>query len=265
MENENKNENEIKAQTTEMKEPSGHSQPVSADVALILSEACQDIVKHAKCMDEEIAYLCALEKFGRKSDSTQVNLESLQLQKDYFDSVRLSLENHLLPYCKSFAVGRWALAQRGVEVAMVEKLIRYIDITKAKSHEHLWSYAGFVPKNSRKNAYNGNLKEACMQIGKSFVNLSEEPDCFYGKLYQKELERRIVLNDSGAYSDLAKEEMGEDYVFSGEIQKFTIDRLRSQSQRYAIKIFLVHWYTVDYKDVYGRDYVTVNKNIVPLP
>lgn len=186
----------------------------------------------------------------------------------YFEEKFLDLEqafkSSIKVYCEKFEVGRWALAQHGVGPISVVRLLRYVDVTKARTHEKLWAYAGLAPNSGPFQKYNSSLKDTCVDLGRSFIRNAEHSDCFYGQLYTKELDRRTELNEQGAYAELAKQD-GIDSDSSGINQKLTQERLKSQAQRYAVKIFLVHWYTLDYKDSYGREYVTSNKNIVPIP
>jgi len=190
---------------------------------------------------------------------------------EYFEKNFLKMENafkkSIKSYCQDFEVGRWALDQYGVGPLSVVRMLRYIDVKKTRSHEQLWAYAGLAPKSGPNQTYNSSLKETCVDLGRSFIRHANKADCFYGQLFNKEFERRSELNESGAYADLAKEELviADTYVTKDQPEKLTIDRLRAQAQRYAVKIFLVHWYTLDYKDTYGHEYLSNNKNIVPVP
>jgi len=190
---------------------------------------------------------------------------------EYFEKNFLKMENAfkkaVKSYCQDFEVGRWALNQYGVGPLSVVRLLRYVDVKKTRSHEQLWAYAGLAPKSGPNQTYNSSLKETCIDLGRSFIRHSDKEDCFYGQLFNEELERRTELNENGAYADLVKEELvvAGTRIIKDQPEKLTVDRLRAQAQRYAVKIFLVHWYTLDYKDTYGHEYSTNNKNIVPIP
>lgn len=206
----------------------------------------------------------------QKAIDVESNVEDKKVL-EYFEKGFLKIENSfkksIKSYCQEFDVGRWALAQYGVGPLSVVRLLRYIDVTKARSHEQLWAYAGLAPKSGPNQTYNSALKDTCVDLGRSFVRHSEKDQCFYGNLFKKELDRRIELNESGAYSDLVKEDIlvGSTRVLKDQPEKLSLDRLRAQAQRYAVKIFLVHWYTLDYKDTYNQEYITNNKNIIPIP
>lgn len=191
----------------------------------------------------------------------------LQYFEEKFVNLENSFKKSIKNYCEDFEVGRWALSQYGVGPLSVVRLLRYVDVTKARSHEQLWAYAGLAPKSGPTQTYNSSLKDTCIDLGRSFVRYAEKEDCFYGQLFKKEFQRRTELNDNGAYADLAKEEsyFGGKRIQHDTAEKLSDDRLRAQAQRYAVKIFLVHWYSVDYKDTYGQEYPTTNKNIIPVP
>jgi len=195
----------------------------------------------------------------------------------YFRNMVVELEQTIKPslkrYCGTFRVGEWALSQMGLGPITVTRLLHYIDIDKARTPEHLWSYAGLMPDNK---TYNNSLKEVCIEIGKSFVKYSDKENCFYGNLYLSELERRTNINDSGGYLDLAKEEsikldsakkskslLADKLIY--DQGKLPASRIASQAQRYAIKIFLAHWHAVQYREAYGFDYQSSHKNIISVP
>lgn len=232
--------------------------------AEVFSDAYWDIRSHRKVIQKHIEKITvdvsSASDLRSYSESEQQNLAALLHIKSLLDNAEKSLSATIVPYCNSFAVGRWALSQFGVGPLSTVKLLQHIDVSKARTHENLWAYAGFAPKSGSKNPYNGTLKEACLDLGRSFVKHSANPSCFYGGLYLKEYERRVQLNDQGAYHELAKDESNG---FSSE--RLSLDRIRSQAQRYAIKIFLVHWYTLEYKELYNTEYLTENKNIIPVP
>ena len=241
-------------------------------------ESLEVLERYSQKCTEDIIYTLAdvywdartQRRILRKSIENNPGQEE-KLVLEYFENKFLKLEHgfkkSIKTYCQEFEVGRWALDQYGVGPLSVVRLLRYVDVTKARSHEQLWAYAGLAPKSGPSQTYNNNLKDTCIDLGRSFVRHADKPQCFYGQLYTKELERRIELNEKGAYSDLLKEEShfaGKKIQHDGP-EKLSLDRLRAQSQRYAVKIFLIHWYSLEYKEVYGEEYITGNKNIIPIP
>jgi hypothetical protein len=229
---------------------------ISEDVIFKLSDVYWDCRAHRRLIQKSI---------NLEPDSA--NKRVLKYFEKHFLDMENSFKKSIKSYCQEFDVGRWALGQYGVGPLSVVRLLRYIDVAKTRSHEQLWAYAGLAPKSGPRQTYNSSLKDTCLDLARSFVRRSDKKECFYGQLFNKELDRRIELNEQGAYSDLAREEVSTDAKedLNGEFQKLSIDRLRAQAQRYAVKIFLVHWYTIDYRSTYNQEYTTSNKNIIPIP
>lgn len=241
-------------------------------------ESLQDLEKSSKDIKEDTIFTLAdvywdsrAQRRVLQKSITDEDTEADKLVLQYFEEKLLKLEHgfkkSIKTYCEDFEVGRWALSQYGVGPLSVVRLLRYIDVTKARSHEQLWAYAGLAPKSGPTQTYNSSLKDTCVDLGRSFIRHSEKTDCFYGQLFNKELERRIELNDQGAYADLIKDEshLSGKRIQHDSLGKLSLDRLRAQAQRYAVKIFLAHWYAVDYKETYNQEYISNNKNIIPIP
>jgi hypothetical protein len=182
------------------------------------------------------------------------------------------MDSSLESFCKSSITGKWAISQIGIGPITATRLLSFIDVTRSRSPEHLWSYAGLTPANSgkSKSAYNNNLKEVCIDLGKNFVKYSAKQDCFYGKLYLEERKRRMELNEQGEYTELANEALQnpnfKDKNFAKdksiyESGKLPQERIDAQAQRYAVKIFLAHWHAVAYYEAFNTEYETHHKNI----
>jgi hypothetical protein len=197
----------------------------------------------------------------------------------YFNNMSLELESQidtsLKSYCQSSMTGKWAISQMGIGPVTASRLLCYIDVTKSRTPEHLWSYAGLAPANSgkTKSTYNNHLKDVCIDLGRNFVKYSAKSDCFYGKLYLDERKRRTELNEQGEYSELASETLAnmshkdKNYLKDKDIYesgKLPQERIDAQAQRYAVKIFLAHWHAVAYYEMFGHEYETHHKNIIPI-
>ena len=197
----------------------------------------------------------------------------------YFQNLILQLEKQiddsLESFCLTTITGKWLIGNMGIGPVSATRLLSYLDIQKCRTPEHLWSYAGLSPKQSdkSKSTYNSNLKEVCVDIGKNFVKYSSKPNCFYGKLYLEELDRRVDLNDKGEYLDLAKQTLesfnskDKNWIKDKSIYesgKIPQQRLEAQAQRYAVKIFLAHLHAVVYYEAFDIQYETHHKNIIPI-
>lgn len=208
-----------------------------------------------------------------------LNLNEQDEVSIYFQDLILQIEkqiDHSLElYCLTMTTGKWLISNVGIGPVSATRLLSYINIHKCRTPEHLWSYAGLSPKQSSvsKSTYNNNLKEVCIDIGKNFVKYSLKQNCFYGILYLEELDRRVELNKKGEYLELAQQSLDsfdpkdknstkdKPIYESGKIPQ---QRLESQAQRYAVKIFLAHLHAVLYYETFNVQYETHHKNIIPV-
>lgn len=157
----------------------------------------------------------------------------LTLGAEHLQQLEAAFVHQIHQYATTTVVGTWALAQHGVGPVLTAGLLSHIDITKAPTAGSIWRYAGLDPstkwdKNS-KRPWNEQLKALTHKIGVSFARHANHTDCFYGKFYLADLERRTSTN-SDALSD---------------------DHLRAQARRFAVKIFLSHYHAVAYQDHHG--------------
>src|SRR5262245_44428926 len=83
----------------------------------------------------------------------------------------------------------WMRAQRGIGPVLTAGLLAHIDINKAPTVGHIWRFAGLDPtlkwERGEKRPYNAALKQLCWHLGQCFMKQSNDPDCFYGKLYRE--------------------------------------------------------------------------------
>lgn len=247
---------------------------ISTDI-LKMSETINSKTANALCKThkEIIAQRNALQKSAQSNGS---NDSKVLL---HFDALLLNVEKAFEPTLKSYAnshtVGSWSMSHIGIGPVTAARLLSQIEITSSRTPEHIWSYAGLVPKTANDgHSYNTNFKDTCIDLAKSFVKYSSKNNCFYGQLYLKERERRIEMNKNGEFSDLAQESLAtlnqkdKRYLSDKAIYetgKIPLDRIESQAQRYAVKIFLAHWHAVAYYEVFGVEYKTHHKNIIPVP
>lgn len=158
-------------------------------------------------------------------------------------------------------IGLWLKAQRGIGPVIAAGLLAEIDITKAPTAGHIWSFAGLNPdqkwNKGEKRPFNPDLKVLCWKAGQCFMKQSNDPDCFYGKLYRERKAYEIARNESGANADKAKAftvspgatKAVKDKLKDGKMPDFNID---ARARRYAVKIFLSHLHAVMFYDHHGE-------------
>lgn len=108
----------------------------------------------------------------------------------------------------------------------------------------------------QKRPYNTKLKTLCWKIGQSFMKLSNDPKCFYGKLYRDRKAQEIARNEAGEFAAQAaiwatrvgKATEAYKYYSIGKLSPGHID---ARARRYAVKIFLSHlheeWFRRSFK------------------
>lgn len=158
-------------------------------------------------------------------------------------------------------VPAWIKAQRGIGPIIAAGLMAHIDITKAPTAGHIWRFAGLDPTlkwgKGEKRPYNAALKQITWHLGQCFMKQSNDPDCFYGKLYRERKAFEIARNEAGENAERAKTftvspgatKAVKDKLKKGQLPDFNID---ARARRYAVKIFLSHLHAIWFFDHYKR-------------
>ena len=156
-------------------------------------------------------------------------------------------------------VALWLKSQRGIGPVITAGLLAHIDISKAPTAGHIWSFAGLNPEmkweKGEKRPYNAELKQLTWHAGQCFLKQSNDPDCFYGKLYREKKKEYEARNERGGFAGKAKEYKGvtdkgnKQLLADGKVPKAYIDAC---ARRYAVKIFLSHLHAVMYWDHFKK-------------
>lgn len=199
--------------------------------------------------------------------SLSTNNEPHQVLEWLSENSRL-LENNIKraldAYSDGFEVGLWSKSIVGIGPVIAAGLLAHIDMDKAPTAGHIFSFAGLVSgvewKKGQKRPWNADLKSLCWKIGESFVKFSGHKNDFYGKLY---LERKAIekeRNDQGLFENQAKTQL-EKFNFgkSTDAYKHYIKgklppaHIHARARRWVVLLFLSHWHEVAYKEHYGRE------------
>lgn len=185
--------------------------------------------------------------------------EYLSDQLKYMESSLIKPFQHFI---ETFKVGRWAVSQYGIGPVITAGLISNIDITKAHTAGSVWRYAGMDPtvvwEKGQKRPWNAELKVLTWKVGQSFMKFSGRDQCFYGKLYLQDKDRRKAINESGGYAKRAehilqtkkfRQNATRKKLEQGMLSDAHID---AQARRFAAKIFLSHFHTVWYEDYHTQ-------------
>jgi hypothetical protein len=164
-------------------------------------------------------------------------------------------------------MGIWARNCVGIGPVISAGLLANIDIAKAPTVGHIWRFAGLDPtqkwQKGKKRPWNASLKRLCWIMGESFVKVSGHQKDIYGKIYLERKEYEKQRNDTGqlaaqaheriARDRAAKRKLDADLVKLLEGGKLPQMALHERAKRYAVKLFLSHWFEEAYRLHHGTE------------
>jgi hypothetical protein len=133
---------------------------------------------------------------------------------------------------------------------------------------HIWAFAGWAAdgqtpwEKGKRRPFNAQLKVLCWKAGQSFMKFSNDPKCFYGRIYKERKLYEMRRNEAGELAEQAKAgaaRVGKTteaykHYSAGKLPPAHID---ARARRYAVKLFLAH--------LHGEWYTRVTGNAPPLP
>ena len=122
---------------------------------------------------------------------------------------------------------------------------------------HIWRFAGLDPTvtwgKGEKRPWNAALKVISWKIGESFVKVSNNPNATYGLIYKQRKELETARNERGEYTEQAKamlerKRFGKDTQARAhyEAGRLPPAHIHARAKRYAVKLFLAHYFEVGY-------------------
>ena len=174
------------------------------------------------------------------------------------------IKKALSVYAAGDPVGAWSLSICGIGPVLAAGLLAHIDIEKAPTAGHIWSFAGLDPgaewKKGQKRPWNAALKVLCWKIGGSFVKVSGNPSDVYGRFYKERKEYEQGRNEAGVYAAQAARKLKDDKIGKNTVAykwylqgKLPPAHIQQRAERYATKLFIAHWHHVAYRERYGED------------
>jgi hypothetical protein len=180
----------------------------------------------------------------------------LQYTADANAIIENEVKKALLRYSEATPVGQWCLSHVGVGPVITAGLLAHLDITKASTAGHFWSFAGLNPamkwEKGEKRPYNAALKQVCYHMGECFKRTSGNDDAFYGRLYRERKELLVERNDAGRNAERAKvfHTRSADVKKTLALGKLPAGNLDRQACNFVAKIFLSHLHGVMFWDRY---------------
>lgn len=181
---------------------------------------------------------------------------------DQFEIFEKNVQKALLAYARGDTIGQWALSITGIGPVISAGLMAHIDIERAPTAGHIWSFAGLVPtitwNKGEKRPWNADLKVLCWKIGESFVKVSNNKNDFYGHVYAERKLLETERNEAGLYAEqatliLQNRKFGADTIARSwyEQGKLPPAHIHARAKRYAVKLFLAHWQHVAFESHYN--------------
>lgn len=169
-------------------------------------------------------------------------------------------------------VGQWCKGLYGVGPIITAGLLAHIDLKKASVRDgatrtplasDIWAFAGLANvewKKGQKRPHNAELKTLCYKIGECFVKFSNHKDCFYGHIYRQRKELEQARNEQFAFAEQAKAKLEKfnigkttDAYAAYSIGKLPPAHVHARARRYAVKLFLAHFYEKSYFHAFGHE------------
>lgn len=190
--------------------------------------------------------------------------EVLQWLSNNTAQLEAQIKRALDSYSDSQVPGLWAKSVVGIGPVISAGLLAHIDITKAPTAGHIWSFAGLNPKvewkKGQKRPWNAALKTLAWKIGESFVKVSGNDNDVYGKLYLQRKAIEQAKNEAGAYGEQAKSILSKkNFRDDTHAKKAYLEgklppaHIHARAKRWAVKIFLAHYHAVAYENYYQKD------------
>ena len=164
-------------------------------------------------------------------------------------------------YAEGKEAGEGAMSLTGIGPVITAGLLAHIDIHKAPTVGHIWSFAGLNPEQhwgkGEKRPWNAKLKTLTWKIGESFVKFQNHPNDVYGKFYRERKEYEIAKNEAGEYSERAAQKLSvtniqkKEYRAIYESGKLPPGHIHSSAKRWVTKLFLAHFHHVLHETVLG--------------
>lgn len=107
--------------------------------------------------------------------------------------------------------------------------------------------------------WNARLKVLCWKIGQSFVKVSGNEDAFYGRLWAERKAEEVRRNEAGEFAEQAarvlesrqyKRDTSAKAAYTAG--KLPAAHLEARAERWAVKLFLSHWWQVAYESTYNK-------------
>lgn len=171
---------------------------------------------------------------------------------DIFAEGEAAILKMLNKYALASPAGRWMQHQLGIGPVIAAGFLAHIDIEKAPTAGHIWSFAGLNPaqewNKGEKRPYCAAMKQLVFHAGECFKRVSGKPDALYAQLYKSRKALLVERNNLGYNTERAKTytTTSADVRKVLKLGKLPDGNLDRQACNFAVKIFLSHLHVVMY-------------------
>lgn len=226
------------------------SQTLSDSEARYLVDAYYTVQENRKAADNQVR---ALRESGEPCSVISWLAEQ---NRTLENQIKRSLDQ----YSGNHPVGERMRAARGVGPVIAAGMLAHIDITKAPTVGHIWSYAGLDPSKTwekgQKRPWNAELKTLCWKLGECFVKAGG--DSVYAAVYAERKAYDQQRNERGELADQAARALERKRIGKTteafkwySAGKLPPAQIHERAKRYAVKLFLSHLHEVWYEEHYG--------------
>jgi len=241
-----------------------------------VEKVSRDLKKAAKEMGDDTArYMVdayyreqneriAADAMIRQAEKEGEPVEAIKFIAEQHRRNEASIKSMLDSYTSNNKLGAWAKSICGIGPVIAAGLLAHIDITKTQTAGGLQRFAGLDPTlewgKGQKRPYNAKLKTlVAFKLGESFVKMQNRPTDVYGHLFAEHKLLEQQRNEAGEFAEeakavLAKKKIGKDteaYKWYSQ-GKLPPAHIHARARRYAVKIFLSHFFEVAYEIEYGK-------------
>lgn len=128
----------------------------------------------------------------------------------------------------------------------------------------IWRFGGLDPtshwEKGKKRPWNARLKVLFWKAGESFVKNQNRKSDVYGKLFAQKKVEEQAKNEAGEFAEqakavLAKKKIGKDTdaYKAYSIGKLPPAHIHARARRWAIKIFVYHWFAEAYRRRWNKE------------
>jgi hypothetical protein len=203
----------------------------------------------------------------------------LQIEKDIQRMMDVATDAHV--------PAKWARSFVGVGPVLAAGLLAHIDVKIAKTGSSVWRYAGLDPTvtwaKGQRRPFNARLKVLAFKIGDSFKKFSNHRHAsLYSRLYRERKALELARSEGGLQAEtaaalLATKRWKPDTAAARAYRdgKLPAGQLDARARRYAVKMFLEHFFKVCYEVEFGKpaplpyitehDPVTHGPGLLPMP